>query len=88
MCVLYVCVCVFMATIQYTVSKLWGGGVPTSVSGYSWPRLCASPQYIFNIPYAKYVCQRREKKSIDNGYMYGHQCGKSYFPNNLGTIYL
>ena len=34
--------CMFLSTSHYTLPKLWSGGVPTSVSGYSWPRLYES----------------------------------------------
>ena len=50
-------ICVFLDTSQYILSKLWGGGVPTSGSGYSWPRICASPQYICKPPYIADECQ-------------------------------
>ena len=86
-------VCIFLANVQHTVTKLWGGGVPTSGSGYAWPRLCASPRYIFNSPYIKYTCQwwyktnegQKMRTSI------GHQCGQLSLrgrTTNLGSYVL
>ena len=73
-----VCVCVFLTTSQYTLPKLWGGTVPTSGSGYSRPRLCAYPQYIFKPPYIKDACQWWDKtnKGQTMGTFIGHQCGQ------------
>ena len=51
-----------------------GGNIPK-------PRLCASPQYIFTPPYAKYACQRWYKQRTDNRYTYGHIYGQRGCPN-------
>ena len=62
----------FLATGKYTFPKLWGSGVPTSGSGYSWPRICASPNINFQSPLRR-ICMpvtRRNKQNTENGHKF------------------
>ena len=74
---MYVCryVCMFMSTIQYTFTESWGGGFPTSGIGYSWPRLCVSPQIHFQYPWHRRCMPvtRRNEHRTGNEKIYGHQ---------------
>ena len=56
------CVCV-LVTSQCTFPKIWGGGVPTSCSGYSWSSFCEYHQCIFNPPMSKIHASGEKKRT-------------------------
>ena len=71
-------VCMFLATSQYALTELWGGGVQPHALVIPGLGSLHPPKYISNPPYVKYAFQWRDKtnKGQTMRTYIGQHCGK------------